>query len=287
MEDNKEPKSDGQQIADAGKTAMNVGKSAVNAGKAAIDNTKKAIKMARKAMRMAIKAARMAMRLARHAISLLIKLCNPYVAAIVGGVLLVIVLVIIVYLTTQYAGDKLAEIWNNMFPGTYSSENGSSSSSNSNSDIVEAAKSVHQVLEENGYSYGGGGSSPNYYQTVEESTDAGNRQVDCSTYVAWVLARINIKMPTRVCGNGMKTALEGESWCESIGMNPSDAKTGDLVLYSGHVQIYGGADNAAEEMWYDAGGNESIQNPAPSSGYSTPWSGSRYNEFIGIFRVKT
>ena len=223
-EQNKEPKSEQQQIKDAGNKLSNAGKGTSNAGKKVVDLGQKAVKVLMKMAPI---------------------LFNPWFWIITIGLL--IVLVIFSYVANLIGDVKVDEVWTEMFPGSAYGSNQNSGKTGEVSSIVEAAKTVHAIIEQQKYTYGSNGAA-----TVEESEASGGTTVDCSTYVDWVLAKVGLKLPSRLCTQPLKDALDAADWCENIGTNPTDAKAGDLVLFVGHIQIYAGADNAAEESWYNA-----------------------------------
>ena len=253
MEEEKKPKEAQDQIKSAGKGAENAyntgkeavgaGKSLMNAGKNTVDAIKKAPEMAKKAAKTAGKVAKAT---GRAIMTVVTNLFNPvFWIVILISAAVVVLLVALVYITNEFSADKIIGDWAKMFPMTIFGDSGSATSSDGT--VIEAAKSVHQIIEQQRYTYGSNSS-----QTVEESEAAGRKTVNCSTYVDWVLARIGLKLPSRYCDNALKTALDAETWCDNIGTNPSDAQPGDLVLFDGHIQIYGGNPGAGEELWYNA-----------------------------------
>ena len=263
MEEEKKPKEAQDQIKSAGKGAENAyntgkdavgaGKSLVNAGKNTVDAIKKAPEMAKKAAKTAGKVAKAT---GKAIMTVVTNLFNPvFWMIILISTLVVIILVGLVYITNEFSADKIIAKWTEMFPMTIS---GDSKNATSDGTVIEAAKSVHQIIEQQRYTYGSNSS-----QTVEESEATGRKTVDCSTYVDWVLARIGLKLPSRYCDNALKSALDAETWCDNIGTNRLDAQPGDLVLFSGHIQIYGGNPGAGEDLWYNA--RQYKCNSSPSS----------------------
>ncbi len=155
-----------------------------------------------------------------------------------------------------------------------SSSTGSSTSSSSSSsgekDIVAAAQHVHSIIE-NGYTYG-----PNPSLTVEESEASGRKTVDCTTYVDWVLNEIGYDVQNRYADQ-MKQEFEAADWAEAV--SQENVEAGDIVLFSGHAQIYGGNEGGSD-VWYNAGSTAAISTPAPS-GQASGWSRGP----IGIYRI--
>lgn len=156
---------------------------------------------------------------------------------------------------------------------TTSSTNSTQANNNSGTlDVVAAAQKVHQIIE-NGYSY----ANDNSYETVEESEAAGQKTVDCSTYVDWVLHEIGLNIDNRYCPN-LQAELDSATWCTRV--DQSQAQAGDIVLFYGHVQMYGGKAEDGSDMWYNAGSDAAISMSAP------PGRGMSFSDgVVGIYHI--
>lgn len=115
--------------------------------------------------------------------------------------------------------------------------------------IVENAKKCHDYLRTNGYKYQQAGISIPITNSV--------KTVDCSSFVSWVLYESGFKQ----FAGWQKTA----SYFERNPMNwekvtKDKLQPGDILVYTGHVQIYAG-----DGKYYNCGGDTSISHEAPST----------------------
>ena len=119
--------------------------------------------------------------------------------------------------------------------------------------LLMAADDISAYMRENKYEYG-----HNFSSTFEKSKATGNKVVDCSSYVSWVLQEVGIFGENQMGTSGtLKGIVKGinSDWVHTD-ISPSDLQAGDIILVSGHTQIYAG-----NNKWYNAGSNSAIQNP--------------------------
>lgn len=115
--------------------------------------------------------------------------------------------------------------------------------------IIEKAIECHAYLRENGYTYAQAGINIPITSSV--------RTVDCSSYVSWVLYEAGF---TEFEGYQKTSAVFTSNpwgWQE---VSVSEAQPGDIITYSGHVEIVAG-DAGDRFRVYNCGGNESISSP--------------------------
>ena len=123
--------------------------------------------------------------------------------------------------------------------------------------IVESAVEVHKYVRTNGY----------YYQQAGVTLpNTKTKTIDCSSYVTWVLVNSHI--------TGFKEGMS--QWNSSTFIaNPlgwqvvsvKEAQPGDIVAYSGHVEIIAENDiNSSKFRVYNCGGNSSIKADGGNSG---------------------
>lgn len=134
--------------------------------------------------------------------------------------------------------------------------------------IVEVAKNIHEYMELNNYSYCvyGGNSyeecsklnqSHGLNITFEQSK-TGYKHSCCATYVSWVLQECGYISDSEHTdsANSMQNLLKNKGFIEI--KNESELKPGDILCYSGHVEIYAG-----DNMIYNAGSGNAIRNSSP------------------------
>ncbi len=115
--------------------------------------------------------------------------------------------------------------------------------------IIEKAIECHAYLRENGYTYAQAGINIPITSSV--------RTVDCSSYVSWVLYEAGF---TEFEGYQKTSGVFTSNpwgWQE---VSVSEAQPGDIITYSGHVEIVAG-DAGDRFRVYNCGGNESISSP--------------------------
>ena len=114
----------------------------------------------------------------------------------------------------------------------------------SGGDFVAIAKKCHDYVRENRFSYGGGNTIP-----IDES---GSKVIDCSTFVSWVCYEYGYKdfkggqTPT----SQLLGKARSHNWTIKDG---SEAVAGDILLRTGHTEIYAGNGKS-----YNCGSDESI-----------------------------
>ena len=136
--------------------------------------------------------------------------------------------------------------------------------------IIECAKTIHEYMEQNNYTYcvyggnsyeecGAYGKSHGLNTTFEESK-TGYHNTCCATYVSWVLQEA-----------GYLTASEHTNSADSLTSlliskgfiiitDPSELLPGDVLSYSGHVEIYAG-----DGTVYNAGSGNAIRSASPQT----------------------
>lgn len=137
--------------------------------------------------------------------------------------------------------------------------------------IIQSADKIHKILERNGYYYGHGGNTLSNLKN--------GRQVNCCSFVSWVLYDAGYINTIYNGCSGLQAVLEKDSNFTRIN-SMSEIKAGDIVFckvtsavggglayvngrYIHHVQIYAGKNSSGRDIWYNAGGDESIKNPNP------------------------
>lgn len=139
--------------------------------------------------------------------------------------------------------------------------------------IIECAQKIHQYMEKNSYSYcvyncNGGeectelGRGSCYLASTFEASKVSiqTRKTCCATYVSWVLQEAGYLQLTE-CYNSatsLVSILEGQKGFTRV--SKSELEAGDIVVCSGHVEIYAG-----DGQVYNAGSGNAIRNAAPSS----------------------
>lgn len=135
--------------------------------------------------------------------------------------------------------------------------------------IVECAREIHQYMEQNSYTYcvygtnsleecSKYGKSHGLNNTFEESKN-GYHNVCCATYVKWVLQEagyLGVNEGSN-SANELSNILAQKGW--TLITDESQLKPGDILSYSGHVEIYAG-----DGKVYNAGSGNAIRNASPS-----------------------
>lgn len=115
--------------------------------------------------------------------------------------------------------------------------------------IVEKAKWCHDYLRNNKYKYKQAGISVPITSAVQT--------VDCSSYVSWVLYEAGF---TEFAGHQKTSSYFLRNPMNWEKVSKENLQAGDILVYSGHVQIYAG-----DGQYYNCGGNKSIETVAPST----------------------
>ena len=136
--------------------------------------------------------------------------------------------------------------------------------------IIECAKTIHEYMEANNYTYcvyGGNsyeecgtfGKSHGLNTTFEESM-TGYHNTCCATYVSWVLQEagyITAEEHTN-SAEAMTSLLLQKGF--TVITDASQLQPGDILSYSGHVEIYAG-----DGTVYNAGSGNAIRSASPQT----------------------
>lgn len=135
--------------------------------------------------------------------------------------------------------------------------------------IIECAEAIHTYMEENNYTYCVYGNNrceecPQYRKscglnTTFEKSKNGYHNTCCATFVSWVLQEAGyITEEEHTNGaDSLAKVLERKGWKR---ISYSDLEPGDILYYSGHIEIYAG-----DGTVYNAGSGSDIRNPAPAT----------------------
>lgn len=142
--------------------------------------------------------------------------------------------------------------WDLFHTGYYANTNtyyAPNNGGNSADIILQKAKECHDYLRNNGYKYAQIG--------ISIPITGQGRTIDCSSYVSWVLYEAGF---TQFKGHQHTSgvfATNPYNW-EKI-YKKEDLQPGDIIVYSGHVEIYAG-----DGKYFNCGGKDSIEHEAPS-----------------------
>lgn len=126
------------------------------------------------------------------------------------------------------------------------------------STILQNAKKCHDYLRKNGYKY--------FQKSISIPITNSGKTIDCSSYVSWVLYEsgfTQFKGPQHTSATFAKNPYKWQK------ISKENLKAGDILVYSGHVEIYAG-----NGKYYNCGGPKSIEHEAPSE-----YGGSSSNQF--------
>lgn len=134
--------------------------------------------------------------------------------------------------------------------------------------IIEVAEKIHSYMEQNNYTYcvyGGNsyeeckGGGHGLSKTFEASKSAYHHSC-CATYVSWVLQEAGYLSDSEHSDSaaGLQSIMKNKGY--KMITNKSDLKPGDVLCYSGHVEIYAGNNKI-----YNAGSGSAIRNAAPAN----------------------
>lgn len=145
-----------------------------------------------------------------------------------------------------------------------------------NGNIVQAAVNVHSYLRTNGYKY---------EQLGVRVPNTSSNTIDCSSYVTWVLVEAGI--PGFESGMYQYTsatfAQNPHGW-QNIPVD--EALPGDIVIYSGHVEIVAKNDKSNSKfIVYNCGGNSSISSSGKDGLQEASTSGHTKSQAILVLRV--
>ncbi len=173
---------------------------------------------------------------------------------------------------TLYASDQN---WANAVKSYMTEIFGCTGLGETNGNIVASAISVHQYLRSNGYTYAQAGISvPN----------TSGRTIDCSSFVTWVLIEAGVPgfTPGMYQWTSSTFARNPKGWQK---VSIAEAAAGDIVVYSGHVEII--AENSSGNRFrvYNCGSNSSIRAEGTAELPETSISGYNKSQAIVILRV--
>lgn len=135
--------------------------------------------------------------------------------------------------------------------------------------IIECAKTIHEYMETNGYTYcvyggnsyeecGSYGKSHGLSRTFEESKS--NKNTCCATYVSWVLQEVGYLTESEHNdgANNLTNLLISKGWTMITDSN--QFQPGDVLSYNNHVEIYAG-----DGTVYNAGSGKAIRSASPQT----------------------
>lgn len=187
--------------------------------------------------------------------------------------------------------------WDLFDTGVYKTSGGAilnpvdySNNATGNGNIIECAEKIHTIIEKNGYYYGHGG------YTLEKLKNG--KEVNCCSFVSWVLYEAGYVNTIYNGCSRLQPVLEASPNFTRIN-SISEMKAGDIVFcktssevggglayvngrYIHHVQIYAGKNGSGKDIWYNAGGDQSIKadNPWPN------WDVRGNDGFVVAYRAK-
>ena len=160
------------------------------------------------------------------------------------------------------------------------------------------AKECKKVLRVNGFTY----QTVSYnYQTNPPSANSSTKKIDCSGYVSWVIyeyakqkgnTTVQNAFKNNKSSSEIKTYMDNNtSYFSKVGklsnLTSSDLKAGDIIVKSGHVEIFGKYDSTVTNKYrcYNAGSSDAIS----SGGNSGELTGGACNSGTSnytVYRVK-
>lgn len=109
--------------------------------------------------------------------------------------------------------------------------------------VVQNAVKIHKKIRESGkYSYN---------NKSNKSVPVDPPYIDCSSYVSWVMYESGFK--DFKGGQKPSSTFNSNPWGWEV-ISKDKAKAGDILIYSGHVEIYAGKENYV----YNTGSNKAI-----------------------------
>lgn len=135
--------------------------------------------------------------------------------------------------------------------------------------IIDTAAKIHSYMEQNNYTYCVHGTNsyeecksgePHGLNTTFEASKNGYHHTCCASYVSWVLQEAGYLSDSEHSdsASGLQTIMKNKGF--EVISNKADLKPGDVLCYSGHVEIYAG-----DNKIYNAGSGKAIRNAAPSN----------------------
>ena len=142
---------------------------------------------------------------------------------------------------TAWLYEKQLQYWQTIF-GNYATLGGGGT-------VVDEAIKLHQYLRTNGYYY---------VQAGVSVPNLNGRTIDCSSFVTWVLVNAKVEGFTE----GMYQRKSGDFYSNNMGwatVSVNDAQPGDILVYSGHVEIVAANDpNSDRFKVYNCGSDSAI-----------------------------
>ena len=136
--------------------------------------------------------------------------------------------------------------------------------------IIQIADEIHKYMEENNYTYCvyGGNSyeecgkygKAHGLNSTFEASKAGHHNTCCATYVSWVLQEAGyISDSEHLDGaNNLRSLLLSKGFQKINAV--SELQPGDILCYSGHIEIYAG-----DGTVYNAGSGNAIRSSSPQN----------------------
>ena len=132
-------------------------------------------------------------------------------------------------------------------------------------DIIQLAKSIHEHMENNKYSYS---LDTKQLATTFEKSKALKKSC-CATYVCWVLQEAGYVSEAEHTDStaALANLLIGKGFTRIS--NKNEMQPGDVIIYEGHCEIYAG-----DQTVYNAGSENAIRSSSPQK--RTDWSTFKY-----------
>lgn len=148
--------------------------------------------------------------------------------------------------------------------------------------ILQAAEDLHYYLETHGYDYSL--KEGDVKSTLQESIDTDKKYVCCGTFIGWTAQALGLDF---TMSHGSKTVneniLTANEKVEKIEVNGLDdfknkLQPGDIVWRprdggQGHTQIFVGFDDNGQFLWYNCGSSDSVKKAEP---YQSDYEISKY-----------
>lgn len=144
-----------------------------------------------------------------------------------------------------------------------------------NDSIVESAVSIHKYVRENGYTY---------EQAGVTLPNTSSRTIDCSSYVTWVLLNAGVGGFSNGMYQWSSTSFNNNAYGWQT-VSVQEAKPGDILVYSSHVEIVAATGNSDKFIVYNCGGDSSINATGTSDLPETSLSAHRKSQVIKVLRV--
>lgn len=128
--------------------------------------------------------------------------------------------------------------------------------------ITQKAKEIHDYMASYGYKYCLNGKEKQKHSgacgldNTFEQSKTGHRLTCCATYVSWVLQECDLLNVHTNSTAELNNLLVSRGWIKIN--NKNDLKPGDIIIYTGHTEIYAG-----DGLVYNAGSNDAISGSVP------------------------